>query len=211
MLRVWQLGEGVRGSTIAAHDGQLVIAGYRPNGPGKARWYDEASVLARGVTDLVETSARTGQVAMTRATRVPPRLQGMAFTPVREALARLVPDLVRAAARRRPAGRLRARCGGLRDHPGLDLGGERGQRFAVPGSGWCPGAAAAAPRPGRRARRRPGHLRRSEPGLSPRAALLSVSSPEQARALPTLSLGSDQRLPTSPYTQQLLRGSAHGF
>ena len=79
--RVWELADEVRGSTMAAHDGQLVIAGYRPNGPGKARWYDEASVLARGVTDLVESSAGVGQVAMTRSTRVPPRLQGLAFTP----------------------------------------------------------------------------------------------------------------------------------
>lgn len=80
VLRVWHLGEGVRGSTLAAHDGQLVIAGYRPFGPGKARWYAEASVLARGVTDLVETSTGAGQVAMTRTTRVSPRLQGLAFT-----------------------------------------------------------------------------------------------------------------------------------
>lgn len=83
VLRVWQLGEGVRGSTIAAHDGQLVIGGYRPNGPGRARWYVEASVLARGVTDLVETStgADASQVEPTRTTRVPPRLQGLALTP----------------------------------------------------------------------------------------------------------------------------------
>lgn len=78
--RVWDLAEGVRGSTMAAHDGQLVIAGYRPLGPGKARWYDEASVLAAGATDLVESGAGAGDVAMTRATRVPPRLQGLAFT-----------------------------------------------------------------------------------------------------------------------------------
>ena len=81
VLRVWQLGDGVRGSTIAAVDGELVIGGYRPNGPGRARSYAEAAVLARGVTDLVETSPRAGQVSMTRSTRVPPRLQGMAFTP----------------------------------------------------------------------------------------------------------------------------------
>lgn len=79
--RVWSLGEGVRGSTLAAHDGQLVVGGYRPRGPGKARWYGEESVLAPGVTSLVETPARAGQVTMTRATRVPPRLQGLAFTP----------------------------------------------------------------------------------------------------------------------------------
>lgn len=79
--RVWELADEVRGSTMAAHDGQLVIAGYRPNGPGKARWYDEASVRARGVTDLVESSAGAGQVAMTRSTLVPVRLQGLAFTP----------------------------------------------------------------------------------------------------------------------------------
>lgn len=80
VLRVWHLGDGVRGSTMAAHDGQLVIAGYRPLGPGQARWYDEASVLAPGTTDLVESSAGPGEVAMTRSTRVPPRLQGLAFT-----------------------------------------------------------------------------------------------------------------------------------
>lgn len=79
--RVWELADEVRGSTIAAHDGQLVIAGYRPLGPGKARWYDETSVLAPGVTDLVESSNGAGEVAMTRSTRVPPRLQGLAFTP----------------------------------------------------------------------------------------------------------------------------------
>lgn len=79
--RTWELADEVRGSTMAAHDGQLVIAGYRPLGPGKARWYAEASVLADGVTDLVESSTGAGQVAMTRSTRVPPRLQGLAFTP----------------------------------------------------------------------------------------------------------------------------------
>jgi hypothetical protein len=78
--RVWDLADEVRGSTIAAHDGQLVIAGYRPLGPGRARWYDEASVLAPGVTDLVESSAGASRVAMTRSTRVAPRLQGLAFT-----------------------------------------------------------------------------------------------------------------------------------
>ena len=81
VLRIWHLGDGVRGSTMAAHDGQLVIAGYRPQGPGKARWYDEASVLAPGTTDLVESSAGAGDAAMTRSTRVPPRLQGLAFSP----------------------------------------------------------------------------------------------------------------------------------
>ena len=80
VLRVWRLGDGVRGSTMAAHDGQLVIAGYRPNGPGRARWYDEASVLASGTTDLVEAAPGPGEVAMSRSTRVPPRLQGLAFT-----------------------------------------------------------------------------------------------------------------------------------
>lgn len=79
--RVWDLADEVRGSTIAAHDGQLVIAGYRPLGPGKARWYDEASVLAAPVTDLVESASGTDQDAMTRATRVPPRLQGLGFAP----------------------------------------------------------------------------------------------------------------------------------
>ena len=78
--RVWRLAEEVRGSTVAAHDGRLVIAGYRPRGPGRARWYAEASVLQTGTTDLVETAAGVGQVAMTRSTRVPPRLQGLAFT-----------------------------------------------------------------------------------------------------------------------------------
>ena len=81
VVRTWQLGDDVRGSTMAADDGQLVIAGYRPNGPGKARWYDEASILARGVTDLVESSSGDHQVAMSRSTRVPPRLQGLAFSP----------------------------------------------------------------------------------------------------------------------------------
>jgi hypothetical protein len=79
--RVWDLADEVRGSTIAAHDGQLVIAGYRPLGPGRARWYDEASVLAPGVTELVESAPGADQAAMTRSTLVRPRLQGLAFTP----------------------------------------------------------------------------------------------------------------------------------
>jgi hypothetical protein len=79
--RVWDLADEVRGSTIAQHDGRLVIAGYRPLGPGRARWYDEASVLAAGVTDLVGSASGPRQVAMTHATLVPPRLQGLAFTP----------------------------------------------------------------------------------------------------------------------------------
>ncbi|PUA80925.1 hypothetical protein [Nocardioides currus] len=79
--RVWDLADEVRGSTIAAHDGEIVIAGYRPNGPGQARSYAEASVLASGATELVETATGRGQVAMTGASRVPPRLQGLAFSP----------------------------------------------------------------------------------------------------------------------------------
>ncbi|KRF36540.1 hypothetical protein [Nocardioides sp. Soil805] len=80
VLRVWQLGEGVRGSTTAATRGRLVIAGYRPDGPGRARWYDESALLRPGVTTLVEDGAGAGQVAMRRSTRVPARLQGLAFT-----------------------------------------------------------------------------------------------------------------------------------
>jgi hypothetical protein len=80
VLRVWRLGDGVRGSTLAATGGTLVVAGYRPAGPGRARWYDEAALLRPGVTTLVERAARPGDIGMERSTRVPPRLQGLAFT-----------------------------------------------------------------------------------------------------------------------------------
>ncbi|WP_457205971.1 hypothetical protein [Nocardioides sp. P5_C9_2] len=82
VLRVWQLGEGVRGSTLAATRGRLVVAGFRPDGPGRARWYDESALLRTGVTTLVEDGPDAGQVAMARSTRVPARLQGLAFTRV---------------------------------------------------------------------------------------------------------------------------------
>lgn len=80
VARVWRLGEGVRGSTVAATGGRIVVAGYRPHGPGRARWYDEESLLRPGATTLVEGPAAVGEVAMERSTRVPVRLQGMAFT-----------------------------------------------------------------------------------------------------------------------------------
>jgi hypothetical protein len=80
VLRVWRLGDGVRGSTLAATGGRLVVAGHRPDGPGRARWYDESALLGPGVTTLVEDAAGPGEVAMERSTRVPPRLQGLAFT-----------------------------------------------------------------------------------------------------------------------------------
>lgn len=80
VLRVWRLGEGVRGSTMAATGGRIVIAGHRPNGPGRARWYDESALLRAGATTLVEGAAGRDEVAMERSTRVPARLQGLAFT-----------------------------------------------------------------------------------------------------------------------------------
>lgn len=80
VVRVWRLDDDVRGSTLAAGGGQLVVAGYRPAGPGRARWYDESALLRPGVTTLAEDSAGPGEVAMTRSTRVPPRLQGLALT-----------------------------------------------------------------------------------------------------------------------------------
>ena len=159
MLRVWQLGEGVRGSTMAATRGQLVIAGYRPSGPGRARWYDESSLLRTGVTTLVEDDAGAGQVAMTRSTRVPSRLQGLAFT--RAGLAWAVSS--------------RVSCGVVRPGgppldfvPGAeDLVVDRRSIWTVseasappyrdPGGGAR--AAAAAPGPGGRRGRRPGDLR----------------------------------------------------
>lgn len=81
VLRVWRLGDGVRGSTAAAGHGRLVVAGYRPDGPGRARWYDESALLESGVTTLVEDAPGAGEVAMERSTRVPARLQGLALTP----------------------------------------------------------------------------------------------------------------------------------
>ena len=80
VVRVWRLDDDVRGSTLAAGGGQLVVAGHRPAGPGRARWYDESALLRPGVTTLVEDAAGPGEVAMTRSTRVPPRLQGLALT-----------------------------------------------------------------------------------------------------------------------------------
>jgi hypothetical protein len=78
--RVWWLGEGVRGSTIAAVGGDLVIGGYQRHRPGRARWYDESAVLAATATTLVEAGPEAGQVAPTRSRRVPDRLQGLTFT-----------------------------------------------------------------------------------------------------------------------------------
>ncbi len=77
--RVWRLGQGVRGSTLAANDGQLVIAGFRPRGHGGARWWSEADVLAPRVDSLVERDPAVGELAMTDSTLVPPRLQGLTF------------------------------------------------------------------------------------------------------------------------------------
>ena len=74
VVRVWTLGAGVRGSTVAATGGRLVVAGYRPRGPGRARWYDESAVLRSGATTLVEEdrASGAGEVAMVRSTRVRP-------------------------------------------------------------------------------------------------------------------------------------------
>ena len=160
VLRVWRLGEGVRGSTLAATGGRLVVAGYRPDGPGRARWYDESALLRAGATTLVEGAAGPGEVAMERSTRVPAAPPGPAFT--RAGVPWFVSSRhrLRGRAPRGPPARLRARRGGPGGRPTQHLDGQRGQRLAVPrpAAGRSCRGCCVLDRDGRRGRR-PGELR----------------------------------------------------
>ncbi|MBA3780477.1 MAG: hypothetical protein H0X12_01290 [Nocardioides sp.] len=71
--RVWRLGEGIKGSTLGAHGGQLGLASYRVGGRGRIATFDIADLVRPGVT--VVDPARVASRG-----RVPARLQGLDVT-----------------------------------------------------------------------------------------------------------------------------------
>ncbi|WP_110181486.1 hypothetical protein [Nocardioides solisilvae] len=81
VLRAWRLEDGLMGSTLAIHDGALVIGTYRAGGRGRWFGYDLDEVLARGVSALGLDATTGGQVTPGRRGRVATRLQGLSLTP----------------------------------------------------------------------------------------------------------------------------------
>lgn len=81
VVRAWRLEDGLMGSTLAIHGGELVIGTYRAGGRGRWFGYDLAGLLAPGVSALGTGSPGAGRATPARRGRVDARLQGLTLTP----------------------------------------------------------------------------------------------------------------------------------